>query len=501
MNLTFGIKDKPAFGQTVLFALQQLLAIMAATIAVPAIIGNGMSQTAALFGAGVGTIVYLLFTKFRSPVFLGSSFAFLGSMATAFAGAVSMEAGYVGLIVGALFAGLVYVVLAIVVKKCGVAWIDKLMPAVVIGPTVAIIGLSLAGNAVGDLAMGYYGDFVEVAFDEHGFEAMAERTRELLDAGERVICEATFIYEDNFCMADILRVEDDGVRIVEVKATTELKDYHLDDASYQLWVIEQCGLKVKSVGLMHLNKDYRRKGDIDLHELFVVEDITEEARYRAQSVPMNIQRIARKAGLSGERGPVRVDRYPRPVERHDELQRMAIHRRDASAMGASSIAAGPVSALARRQGLPKRRACDVQQGELVAWDVSLFQRVPARGVEERCGDIPYTVVRQLVENFIHTGFESAVVAVGPDGRGMAFLDCGPGVEAGKRCLEVDASTADDGMKQFIRGVGSGFPIVVDWANQSEERSFDIELGLRGAMPLSYQRAARAPCFAKRCGLL
>ena len=151
MNLTYGIKDKPAFGQTVLFALQQLLAIMAATIAVPAIIGNGMSQTAALFGAGVGTIVYLLFTKFRSPVFLGSSFAFLGSMATAFAGAVSMEAGYVGLIAGALFAGLVYVVLAVLVKKFGVKWIDKLMPAVVIGPTVAIIGLSLAGNAVGDL--------------------------------------------------------------------------------------------------------------------------------------------------------------------------------------------------------------------------------------------------------------------------------------------------------------------------------------------------------------
>ena len=151
MNLTYGIKDKPGFGKTVLFALQQLLAIMAATIAVPAIIGNGMSQTAALFGAGVGTIVYLLFTKFRSPVFLGSSFAFLGSMATAFAGAVSMEAGYIGLVIGALFAGLVYVVLAIVVKACGVNWIDKLMPAVVIGPTVAIIGLSLAGNAVGDL--------------------------------------------------------------------------------------------------------------------------------------------------------------------------------------------------------------------------------------------------------------------------------------------------------------------------------------------------------------
>ncbi len=151
MNLTYNISDRPKFGQVILFALQQLLAIMAATIAVPAIIGNGMSQTAALFGAGVGTIVYLLFTKFKSPVFLGSSFAFLGSMATAFAGAVTVQAGYAGLILGALFAGLVYVIIAIVVKACGVAWIDKIMPAVVIGPTVAIIGLSLAGNAIGDL--------------------------------------------------------------------------------------------------------------------------------------------------------------------------------------------------------------------------------------------------------------------------------------------------------------------------------------------------------------
>ena len=151
MNLTYGIKDKPKFGQVILFAIQQLLAIMAATIAVPSIIGNGMSQTAALFGAGVGTIVYLLFTKFRSPVFLGSSFAFLGSMFTAFAGAASMQVGYLGLILGAIFAGLVYVVIAIVVKCVGVKWINKLMPAVVIGPTVAIIGLSLAGNAISDL--------------------------------------------------------------------------------------------------------------------------------------------------------------------------------------------------------------------------------------------------------------------------------------------------------------------------------------------------------------
>jgi len=151
MKMIYNVSDKPKLPQVIVFAFQQLLAILAATIAVPAIIGNGMSTSAALFGAGVGTIVYLLFTKFKSPVFLGSSFAFIGSIFAAFGGAASSALGYLGMILGAVFAGLVYVVLALIVKFCGVAWVNKLMPAVVIGPTVAIIGLSLAGNAIGDL--------------------------------------------------------------------------------------------------------------------------------------------------------------------------------------------------------------------------------------------------------------------------------------------------------------------------------------------------------------
>ena len=159
MKLIYGVNDKPKFVQRIVFAFQQLLAIMAATLVVPVIINNGanlqgddmMSTAAALFGAGVGTIVYILFTKKKSPVFLGSSFAFLGSMAAAFAGAITVAVGYLGLIIGAIFAGLVYVVIALIVKISGVNWINKLMPAVVIGPTVAIIGLSLAGNAIGDL--------------------------------------------------------------------------------------------------------------------------------------------------------------------------------------------------------------------------------------------------------------------------------------------------------------------------------------------------------------
>ena len=95
MNLIYGIKDKPKFGQVVLFAIQQLLAIMAATIAVPAAVNgvleqNLLSASAALFGAGCGSICYLLFTKSSSPVFLGSSFAFIPSIISAFGGAAAI---------------------------------------------------------------------------------------------------------------------------------------------------------------------------------------------------------------------------------------------------------------------------------------------------------------------------------------------------------------------------------------------------------------------------
>ncbi|MBQ4517723.1 MAG: uracil-xanthine permease [Clostridia bacterium] len=158
MKLVYGVNDKPKFGQLIIFAIQQLLSIMTATLVVPVIIngacGTTMSSAAALVGAGVGTLIYLAFTKMKSPVFLGSSFAFIGSMMAAFAGGVSMSLGFLGLIIGAFFAGLVYVVIALLVKFAGVNWLNKLMPVVVIGPTVAIIGLSLAGNAVGDICKG-----------------------------------------------------------------------------------------------------------------------------------------------------------------------------------------------------------------------------------------------------------------------------------------------------------------------------------------------------------
>lgn len=189
MKLTYNIQDKPAFGPLIIFAIQQLLAIMAATLVVPIIVGNGMQPSAALFGAGIGTLVYVLFTKAKSPVFLGSSFAFLGSMAAAFAGGVSMQKGYAGLLIGAAFGCLVYAVIAIIVKVCGVAWIDRLMPKQVIGPTVAIIGLSLAGNAVGDLQNGNVKveQISKVVETVNGVDSIVEVTNQV-SAANPLIC-------------------------------------------------------------------------------------------------------------------------------------------------------------------------------------------------------------------------------------------------------------------------------------------------------------------------
>ncbi len=146
MKLVYGINDTPPLKKNLIYALQQLLAIMAATLLVPILVGSEyMSQSAALFGAGAGTIFYLLVTRRKSPVFLGSSFAFINPLI----GAVSF--GYLGVFLGAVAAGLVYVVIALIIKATGSEWVNKLLPPVVIGPTVALIGLSLCGSAASNL--------------------------------------------------------------------------------------------------------------------------------------------------------------------------------------------------------------------------------------------------------------------------------------------------------------------------------------------------------------
>ncbi len=150
MKLVYDVADKPPIKKNLIYAFQQLLAIMAATLLVPILVNSSsgttyMSQSAALFGAGAGTVFYLFMTSKKSPVFLGSSFAFISPLVSA------TVFGYLGIFLGAVFAGLVYVIIALIIKKTGSAWVNKLLPPVVIGPTVALIGLSLCGSAIKNL--------------------------------------------------------------------------------------------------------------------------------------------------------------------------------------------------------------------------------------------------------------------------------------------------------------------------------------------------------------
>ena len=154
MKLIYNVEDKVEFKQNVVFAFQQMIAIMAATLLVPMLMSsfqmsNGSTlyfdPSAALFGAGLGTLFYIFATKKKSPVFLGSSFTFL----PAYSAIIGMNYGYWGVIIGVALAGLVYVVIAAIIKGVGSKWINSIMPPVIAGPIVAIIGLSLSGTATG----------------------------------------------------------------------------------------------------------------------------------------------------------------------------------------------------------------------------------------------------------------------------------------------------------------------------------------------------------------
>ncbi len=157
MEIRYGIDATPkqmGWSKFIATSFQQILAIIAATILVPLVVTQQsnnmivMSPAAALIGAGLGTLVYQLFVRRRSPVFLGSSFAFLGAMIAA----AQAGYGFWGLIIGVAFAALVYVVIAVVIHFVGSKWVNRIMQPAIIGATVALIGLSLSGTAT-DWAM------------------------------------------------------------------------------------------------------------------------------------------------------------------------------------------------------------------------------------------------------------------------------------------------------------------------------------------------------------
>lgn len=152
------------------------------------------------------------------------------------------------------------------------------------------------GNTVGDIAMGYFGPFVEVEFnpnDPDRFKLASEQTSQLLADGKRTICEATFSLPGHYCMVDILRVRDDGsFDIIEVKSSSSTKDIYFHDMAYQCWVVQQCGYDVHSVSLMHINTDYVRQGALDLNQLFTLEDHSNVVFDMVKMVPNHINAIS-----------------------------------------------------------------------------------------------------------------------------------------------------------------------------------------------------------------
>ena len=153
-KLLLDVNEKPTVAKWIILALQHVFAMFGATILVPIMVNTAAGETVltipvALVTSGIGTLIYILCTKGRSPVYLGSSFAFIAPLAAAY-----VKGGISGAMVGVMAVGLVYVIFATIIHFVGKKWIDKLLPPVVIGPMIMIIGLSLAPNAISQVGLG-----------------------------------------------------------------------------------------------------------------------------------------------------------------------------------------------------------------------------------------------------------------------------------------------------------------------------------------------------------
>ena len=152
-NLVLDVEENPKkVSEWLLFAIQHILAMLVACITVPLL--TGLPVAATIISAGIGTICYIVITKFKSPVFLSSSFAYLAPMGSALTiGMIGNATGmnYLALIIGMILVGLVYIIVSIVIKFVGTNWLNKLLPPIIVGPVIMVIGLSLAGSAVGNL--------------------------------------------------------------------------------------------------------------------------------------------------------------------------------------------------------------------------------------------------------------------------------------------------------------------------------------------------------------
>ncbi|WP_296862205.1 DUF2779 domain-containing protein [uncultured Methanobrevibacter sp.] len=146
------------------------------------------------------------------------------------------------------------------------------------------------GREVGELAKGLFGDYVDVPVNEK-ITVRIEKTEEFLKNKPNVITEASFIYDKNFCSVDILKNDSDGVEIYEVKSSTKIEDIYLDDASYQYFVLSNLGLNVKKVAIVYINNEYIRNKELDINQLFNIEDITSIVLEKQDEIRDNINII------------------------------------------------------------------------------------------------------------------------------------------------------------------------------------------------------------------
>lgn len=148
-----------------------------------------------------------------------------------------------------------------------------------------------AGEKVGEYAQQLFPGGSLIEFEPADFGGMVSRTRELIDAGEKTIYEASFEEHGVFVMVDILHFGSEGWEIYEVKSTSSTKKYHLSDISIQWYVLEKAGLSPVKGAIVHLNSQYVRDGAIDVHELFTIEDVTLKTVDTQSSIPKELERI------------------------------------------------------------------------------------------------------------------------------------------------------------------------------------------------------------------
>ncbi len=143
------------------------------------------------------------------------------------------------------------------------------------------------GKQVGELAKGLFGEYTDISYSED-FNSRLEKTKNLLHDKSNIITEASFVFDNNFCSVDILKKDSDGVEIYEVKSSTKIKDINLDDVSYQYFVLSNLGLNVKKVALVYINNKYIRGKELDIMQLFTIEDVTDTAMEKQDEIRFNI---------------------------------------------------------------------------------------------------------------------------------------------------------------------------------------------------------------------